>query len=476
MNSFADYTMTIGGQAWPTQRQLEVVNPATGMPFAAAPAASAADLDAAVSAARAAWGPWKALPLETRRGFLVAAANALKAQVDDFTRLFTMEQGRTLEAARQEVLYSASWMKGAARLELPVEVVEETPQRRVELHYEPLGPVCAIVPWNFPLMLAIWKIAPALLAGNTMVMKPSPFTPLLSLKLGELWREILPPGVFNVITGGDELGPLMTAHPGFAKISFTGSTATGKRVLHAASDRLTSVTLELGGNDVAIVLPDIDLDAVVPQLFHGAFYNSAQVCIATKRMYIHDSIYDAVRDRLHAMIRQTVVGDGLQPGVHYGPVQNAPLYQRLLGMMEEARGLGLKLLSGQTPPRGEGYFVPLTLIDNPPDDARVVTEEAFGPLLPLMRFSNVDDVIRRANDSRYGLAGAVWSRNVEQAVAIAKRLETGTVWINQNLQSAPHIPFAGQKESGMGVENGVEGLKSFTQLKTLFIPKAAAAA
>ena len=406
MNPFADYTLTIGGQAWPTAREIEVFNPATGQPFASAPAASAADLDAAVDAAHTAWGPWKALSIDTRRGFLVAAANALKAQADDFARLFTMEQGRPLEAARQEVLFAATWLKAVTRLDLPVDVVEDSPTRRVEVHHEPLGVVCAIVPWNFPLMLAIWKIAPALLAGNTMVMKPSPFTPLLSLKLGELWREILPPGVFNVITGGDELGPLMTAHPGFAKISFTGSTATGKRVMEAASKGLKSVTLELGGNDVAIVMPDVDLDDVVPKLFHGAFYNSAQVCIATKRLYIHDSIYDAVRDRLQAMVQKTLVGDGLQPGVQVGPVQNAPLHRRLLGLIEEARAEGLTLLSGTALPAGGGYFVPLTLVDNPPDHARVVTEEAFGPVLPLLRFSSVDEVIARANDCPYGLAGA----------------------------------------------------------------------
>jgi acyl-CoA reductase-like NAD-dependent aldehyde dehydrogenase len=474
MNPFADYTMTIGGQAWPTEQHLPVVNPATGQPFACAPAASAADLDAAIGAARAAFPGWKALPIDTRRGLLVAAANALKARADDFARLFTLEQGRPLDAARQEVLFAASWLKGVARLELPVEVVEDTPQRRVELHHEPLGVVCAIVPWNFPLMLAIWKIAPALLAGNTMVMKPSPFTPLLSLKLGELWRELLPPGVFNVISGGDELGPLMTRHPGFDKISFTGSTETGKRVMAAAAARLTSVTLELGGNDVAIVMPDIDLDEVVPKLFQGAFYNSAQVCIATKRMYLHADIYEAVRDRLHAMVRQTVVGDGLQPGVQLGPVQNAPLHRRLLALIEEAKAQGLTLLSGHPPPAGDGYFVPLTLVDNPPETARVVTEEAFGPVLPLLKFTDLDDVIARANDSEYGLAGAVWSRDIEQAVAIAKRLETGTVWINQNLQNAPHIPFAGHKTSGLGIENGIDGLKAFTQLKTLFIPKPAA--
>jgi acyl-CoA reductase-like NAD-dependent aldehyde dehydrogenase len=471
MDLFSDYTMTIGGKPSTAAATMDVINPATGQAFASVPAAGAAELDAAVSAAQAAFGPWRALPIEARRELLVKAAEAIKANAAGLARLFVLEQGRAFEAARGEILFGASWLKAVARQELAVEVAEDTPTRRVELHREPLGVVGAIVPWNFPFLLAIWKIAPALLAGNTLVLKPSPFTPLCALKLGELWREILPPGVFNVICGGDELGPLMTAHPGFAKISFTGSTATGKRVMASAADRLTRLTLELGGNDVAIVMPDVDVDKVAKELFHGAFYNSAQVCIATKRMYIHEDIYDAVRDRLHALALQATVGDGLQPGTDYGPVQNAPLYRRLRGLIDEAREQGLTLLSGKPVPDNGGYFVPLTLVDNPPEDARVVAEEAFGPVLPLLRFSDVDDVIRRANDSPYGLAGAVWSSDIDNAVSIAKRLETGNVWINQNLQNAPHIPFAGQKQSGFGVENGEEGLKSFTQLKAIYIPK-----
>lgn len=476
MDFFSDYTLTIGGKARATERSLAVSNPATGQPFAAAPAASAHDVDDAVAAAQAAFPAWKAMPVEQRRNCINAAANAIKAHADELARLFTLEQGRPLEAAHQEILFGSFWLKSVARMELPVEVVDETPTRRVEVHHEPLGVVCAIVPWNFPFLLATWKIGPALLAGNTMVMKPSPFTPLVALKVAELWREILPPGVFNVLSGGDELGPIMTAHPGFAKISFTGSTATGKRVMESAARDLKSLTLELGGNDVAIIMPDVDIDQVASEIFHGAFYNSAQVCVATKRLYIHDDIYDALRDRLHALAQEAKVDDGMKPGTQYGPVQNEPLYRRLLSLIEEARAEGLTLLTGRETPQNGGYFVPFTLVDNPPEHARVVAEEAFGPVLPLLRFTDVDDVIRRANDSNYGLAGAVWSKDVDNALAIAKRLETGTVWINQNLQNLPHIPFAGQKESGLGVENGVEGLKSFTQIKTIFIPKVQEAA
>lgn len=471
MNFASDYTMTINGQPVVTVQTMEVINPATGKPFATVPVAGAGELDQAVGAAEAALPAWKALGWDGRRDVLLRAAKAIEPHVDALAALFTAEQGRPLDQAKGEIQLAAYWLKAVARQTLEDEVVEDSETRRVVVRHEPLGVVAAIVPWNFPFLLAMWKIAPALLAGNTMVLKPSPFTPLCSLRLAELWRDILPAGVYNVICGENELGPLMTAHPGFAKISFTGSTATGRRVMEAASRDLKRITLELGGNDAAIVMPDVDVDAVAQRLFAGAFYNSAQVCIATKRLYIHDDVYEPIRDAMHAMARQAVVGDGSQQGVQFGPIQNKMQFDRVTGLLEQAREQGLNLLEGREVPQGEGYFVPITLVDNPPEDAPVVTEEAFGPILPLLRFSDVDDVIARANASEYGLAGAVWSNDIDQAVEIAGRMETGTVWINDNLQNGPHIPFAGAKQSGFGVENGKDGLREFTALKTLFIPK-----
>ncbi|WP_176593682.1 aldehyde dehydrogenase family protein [Sphingobium sp. EM0848] len=464
------YVMTIDGRDATGQGMIDIVNPATGQPFAKAPRADAADLDAAVAAARKALPGWRALPIEERRKALVGISGAIAARAEEFGRLFTQEQGRPLAMAIGEIKHAAYWIKATSKLDLPVDVTEDSDTRRIEVHHEPVGVVAAIVPWNFPFLLAIWKIAPALLAGNTLVVKPSPFTPLCSLKLGELMREFLPAGVLNVISGGDELGPLMTAHPGFNKISFTGSTATGKKVMESAARDLKRVTLELGGNDAAIILPDVDVDAVAEQIFFGAFYNSAQVCIATKRLYIHEDVYDALRDRLHAIARRVTVGDGSQQGSDYGPLQNAPQYRRVLGLLEEAKAQGLTLLQGRDVPE-QGYFVPLTLVDNPPEESRVVQEEAFGPILPLLKYSDLDEVIQRANDSEYGLAGAVWSGDIDKAVAVARRMETGTVWINQNLQNTPFTPFAGVKQSGIGVENGLPGLLEFTQPKTLFIPK-----
>ncbi len=466
-----DYMLTIDGAAVDTAGRIDVINPATGKAFASAPAAGQAELDLAVAAAKRALPAWKALGWEGRRELLVKAAKAIEPHLDAFTALFVAEQGRPTALAKGEVQMGAWWLKSVARQDLPNEIVEDSDTRQVIVKHEPLGVVAAIVPWNFPFLLAMWKIAPALLAGNTMVLKPSPYTPLCSLKLAELWRDILPAGVYNVISGDDALGPLMTAHPGFAKISFTGSTATGKRVMEAASRDLKRITLELGGNDAAIVLPDVDVAEVAPKLFFGSFYNTAQVCIATKRMYIHDDIYDEMLGAFHRLAKEAVVGDGSQQGVQYGPVQNRAQYDRVRGLIDGARAEGLTLLQGADVPEGDGYFIPITLVDNPPEDAAVVTEEAFGPVLPLLRFSDIDDVVARANDCDYGLAGAVWSKDIDAAVALADRIETGTVWINDNFQNGPHIPFAGAKQSGFGVENGAEGLREFTFPKVIFVPK-----
>jgi len=464
------FSMTIDGSAAETARTIDVRNPATGEVFAQAPDASADDLDRAVAAATAAFERWKTTPIDERKAALNNAAGIIEAHAKDLAALFVKEQGRPYPGAKAEILGGAMWMKATTMLDVPVEVTEDSDTRRVEVHHVPLGVVCGIVPWNFPVLLAVWKIAPALLAGNTLVLKPSPFTPLTTLRIGELIRDCFPAGVFNVISGGDALGPLMTAHKGFAKITFTGSTATGKRVMGSAAKDLKRITLELGGNDAAIVLPDVDVDAVAAQLFEGAFHNTAQVCVATKRMFIHADIYDQVRDRLHELAKATPVGDGAQQGNRYGPIQNEAQYRRVLDLIDDARATGLTLLEGGSVPQ-RGYFVPLTLVDNPPDDARVVVEEAFGPVLPLLKWTDLDDVVARANDSEYGLAGAVWSADVDKATQIAHRLDTGTVWINQNLQSTPFTPLAGAKQSGFGQENGLPGLLEFTRPKSIFIPK-----
>ncbi|QQD17004.1 aldehyde dehydrogenase family protein [Spongiibacter nanhainus] len=464
------FSMTINGRAHQAEQMMDVVNPATGDVFAQAPRATQADLDAAVAAAQQAFPKWRAVPYEERAALMLKAGDAILANAEELTELFTAEQGRPLTLAKEEILGAGMWFKGMAQFSMPAEVVEDTDERRVEVHREPIGVVCGIVPWNFPVLLASWKMSHALLAGNTMVLKPSPYTPLTSLRVGQILNKVLPEGVLNVISGGDELGPMMTAHPGFAKISFTGSTATGKRIMEAAAKDLKRITLELGGNDACIVLPDVNVDEVAQKLFMGAFFNTAQVCVATKRLYIHDSIYDELKEKLHGLAQVMKVGNGAEADSIFGPLQNKPQFERVKAMMAGAKDRGLTLLEGGPVP-DRGYFLPLTLVDNPPEDDPVVVEEAFGPLLPLLRYSDVDEVIERANNSEYGLAGAVWSSDIDKAMAVAKRLDTGTVWINQNLQTTPNTPLGGHKHSGIGVENGRDGLMEFTQPKTIFIPK-----
>ena len=473
MDVNADYTMTINGEAVASDRTIEVVNPATGAVIAQAPDCLPEQLGGAVAAARAAFPGWRDTPIDERAHLLARMGEALTAHTEELARLFTAEQGRPLDAAKMEVGGSGQWIEAVAAMRPPVRVAEDSDEQYVETRYVPLGVVCAIAPWNFPVTLAVVKIAPALLAGNTMVLKPSPFTPLCTLKMGEIFRDILPPGVLNVISGGDALGPMMTAHPGFDKVSFTGSTETGKKVMENAAKDLKKVTLELGGNDAAIVLPDVDVEKVAQQIFFGAFFNTAQICVATKRLYVHEDVYEALRDKLLEIARATVVGDGSEQGVALGPIQNRKQYERVMNLLEDAKANGLTLLQGADIPDGEGYFAPVTIVDNPPEASRVVQEEAFGPILPMLKFTDIEDVIERSNDTDYGLAGAVWSKDTQKAMEIARRLETGTVWVNQNLKVRPDTPFGGHKQSGVGVEYGVEGLLEFMAPQSIMVAKGA---
>lgn len=473
---FDNFVMTINGCKVTGETGLAVLNPATEEVIATAPEASKAQLEEAVAAAKAAFPAWAALPMEDRRDKLRAIADRIQANKADLIRIFTAEQGRPIGGAAWEVDVASQWCHGVAQFDLPVEVIQDDDERRVEVRHTPIGVVGAIAPWNAPLLMAIWKLAPALLAGNTMVLKPSPYTPLTTLRLGELLLDILPPGVLNIVSGGNELGQWITEHPDIGKVSFTGSTATGKRVMESAARTLKRVTLELGGNDAAIVLPDVDPKAIAPALFWGAFFNSAQVCVAIKRLYIHSSIYDAVAHELVEFAKTVTVGDGGQQGVDLGPVQNRMQFEKVRNLLEDARANGQTFLLGGEVSDGPGYFIPISIVDNPPDDARVVTEEAFGPVLPLLKYDDLDEVIARANNSDSGLGGSIWSNDIEMAREIGKRLHTGTVWINEMYAFLPNAPFGGHKQSGVGVEHGMEGLLEFTNTQTVTSRKLPSAA
>lgn len=470
------YSMTIAGKGVDSADSITVVNPATGLVIGEAPDCSGDQLDEVVACARAAFPGWRAKSDSERGQILKATAGVLAANVDELMRLLTSEQGKPHDEARFEIMGAAYWLSSMADMEIPIEVNEDTAERRSETRHVPIGVVAGISPWNFPVLLSFWKIAPALRAGNTLILKPSPFTPLTMLRIGELLRGVIPDGVLNIISGGDALGPKVTAHPGIDKVSFTGSTATGKRVMASAANDLKRVTLELGGNDAAIIMPDVDVKAVAKDLFWAAFRNSAQICIATKRMYVHEAIYDDLSQALVDYAATVKMGDGSEQGTQLGPVQNKLQFERVVDIIDDCRAQGYRfLVGGDVPTDGAGYFIPVTIVDNPPEDSRVVQEEAFGPILPLIKFSELDDVIAKANASDYGLAGSVWSSDTDAALAVATRMETGTVWINEVQHLSPFQAFAGHKQSGFGVENSLGGLLEYTMPQTITVKPGKAA-
>ncbi|NML90664.1 aldehyde dehydrogenase family protein [Sphingobium sp. TB-6] len=475
-NFDSDYRMLIDGRLVTTPKTFEVYNPATEEVIANAPEAGRDQLEEAVAAARRAFPAWRDTPLAERQRIVAAIGAVLDAHAEELMHLLTREQGKPRAGAQWEIGGSSAWCHALAEQALDTETIEEGDGRRVEMRRVPLGVVGAITPWNFPVLLAIWKIAPALVAGNTIVLKPSPYTPLCTLKLGELLKDVVPAGVLNIITGGNDLGAWMTSHDLIDKISFTGSTATGRKVMESAAANVKRITLELGGNDPAIVLPDVDPKTIAPQLFWAAFQNSSQFCAAAKRLYIHDDVYDLVRDELVAYARTVKVGDGSQQGTQLGPIQNRMQFEKLKDLLADTRRLGVDIPVGGEAMDGPGFFIPVTIVDNPPDDSRIVREEPFGPVLPLLRFKDIDDVIARANDTEYGLAASIWSADVEQAKRIAERIQAGTVWINEIHVFAPHIAFGGHKQSGLGVENSLHGLAEYTNLQTITSRKLAATA
>jgi acyl-CoA reductase-like NAD-dependent aldehyde dehydrogenase len=463
-------TMTIGGGAVATEATFDVVNPALGAPFAEAPDCSRAQLDAAFDAAAKAYRDWRT-DESARRAALLAAAEALVGAAGEIAPILTAEQGKPIGEATIEVYGAAAWLQYYAALELPREVIQDDDHAYAEVVRRPLGVVAAITPWNFPLILASWKIAPALLAGNTMVLKPSPYTPLATLKLGEVLRGVFPDGVLNVISGGDGLGAWMTEHPVPRKVSFTGSVETGKKVAMSAAPDLKRITLELGGNDPAIVLDDADPAAVAEKLFKGAFANNGQVCSAIKRVYVPEALYDDVVEGLATHARAAKVGDGTDPTTELGPINNRPQYERVSMLVADALDGGATAVTGGKPMDGDGYFFEPTILAGLTDGSRIVDEEQFGPALPVISYRDVDDVVERANATHFGLSGSVWGTDVDRAAAVAERLECGTAWVNAHLALAPHQPFGGAKWSGLGVENGPWGLYGFTELQVQYRAK-----
>lgn len=470
-----DFNMTINGKAAIADDTFAVINPATEEVIAKCPLATIGHLDAAVAAADAAFPSWSKTPDSQRQAMVHELAAVIEGNFESLATLITQEQGKALEGmgSQFEVGGSVAWTHATAALEIPVEVIEESDTHRIELHRRPLGVVGSITPWNFPLMIAIWHIMPALRAGNTVVLKPSDLTPLSTLRMVELFNQVLPPGVLNVVTGGAEIGSAMTEHPGIQKIVFTGSTATGKQIMSNAASTLKRLTLELGGNDAAVILPDINPEDVAAEIFQAAFVNSGQTCAALKRLYVHEEIYESMCDALVREASKFKVGNGLEEGVMYGPVQNKPQFDRICALASDAKSAGGRFLVGGEPLPGPGYFFPLTLVADVSDGVRLVDEEQFGPILPIISYSDVDDAIKRANASNNGLGGSVWSANEDLAKELACKLECGTAWVNTHAQIQPNMPFGGVKDSGFGVEFGVQGLEEYLSIQSVFVQKIA---
>lgn len=474
-----NFENTVNGRGVASPQGFESINPATGEVLGRVPQSSAEQVAQAVAAARAAQPGWAARPDAERKALTLRVAEAIRGNAEYLAEWVTREQGKPLgglgpdqvPGARFELWGCEVWSQVTASLDLPMEVVFEDASRRDEIHRKPFGVVAAIAPWNWPLLIGIWQMIPAIRAGNTVVIKPSEYTSIGTLELVRLIAEVLPPGVVNSVSGSGAVGSWLVDNPDIDKIMFTGSGPTGARIAAAAARNLTPTTLELGGNDAAIVLPGADPKAMAMGLFWGAFLNMGQTCACAKRLYVHDSLHDAVVGELKALAEAMPMGNGMDAGIAMGPIQNRMQYDKVVALVEQARAGGATIVCGGQAPGGPGYFYPLTLVTDIADGASLVDQEQFGPVLPVIRYSDVEAAIASANRLDAGLGASVWSTDLAQARAVASRLQAGTVWINQHGAIHPMVPFGGVKGSGWGVEFGVDGLKAVTQPQVISLKK-----
>ncbi|MEI9425646.1 aldehyde dehydrogenase family protein [Mesorhizobium sp. Cs1299R1N1] len=461
-----DFYSLIDGLLVQDGSKFKVVNPATLDTVGAAIVPSVNELHQAIYAADRAFLAWRDEPWKMRSSLLLALADVVRNNVEELAHLLTREQGKPLQQARDETISCAGFLEHCSSQELRPVVLNEDPEAYTEQFYVPYGVVAGIVPWNFPLDVAISKIGPAIITGNSIIIKPAPTTPLATLRFGELIKDIVPPGLIQIIADDGSLGPELVSHPSIGKISFTGSTASGKAVMASAASGLKRVSLELGGNDPAIVFGDVDVVRVAQAIFNAAFLNSGQVCTAIKRVYVHAGIADRFCECLAALAQSAVVGDGLDDNVTVGPLQNKAQFDKVLQYLEEAERVGRIVIGGKAPTLS-GYFINPTIVTDISDEASLVKDEQFGPILPVLTFTDVDDVVRRANGTPYGLSASVWSADTDRATRIARRLDFGTIWVNKHLEFNLDYPFSPCKESGFGTEGGIEGLKEYAQPRLL---------
>jgi acyl-CoA reductase-like NAD-dependent aldehyde dehydrogenase len=465
----AGFPNMVNGQRIDSSRTIKISDPVTGEELASVTDTQKDGLDQAVQAAKAAFPLWSSKTWNERRDLLANAMEELKAHTDELCTILIAENGRPYGMAQFEVTWILeTYAPALLRMELPNSTWNETGVGQITKRYVPLGVVAAISPWNLPFLLSFTKVLPALLAGNTVVLKPAVFTPLTVLRAADYIREILPPGVLNVISGGDDLGPWMTSHPGFQKVSFTGSSETGRKVFASAAPTLKHLTLELGGNDPGIVLPDADPHAIAENLFRSMFALSGQGCVTLKRLFVHESIYQDLTEALISCAQNQKLGDGFDPETTLGPIQNRPQFARMQTTWEEIQEAKAPILyQGEVPSEGAGLFFPVTLLDNPPAEAAYVIQENFGPLRAVIKYKDLDEAVRLANGTSYGLGASVWGTDPELLDAVARRLDAGMVWINQHLNLHPNVPFSGHKNSGIGIEFGEDGLKEFCNVQVI---------
>ncbi len=454
------YQMWINGEhtSGSSGNVIEVRNPATEEIIDTAPAANAADIDLAVSAAQAAFPAWKRIPAGQKAELLHEVANKLTARTGEFARLLTMEGGKPLVENKDEM----GWSAGRGRV---IPSIEET-QLALVLK-EPYGVVAAIVPWNYPILLMAWKVAPALAAGNTVVLKPSEMTPLSTLLFAELFAH-LPPGVVNIVSGyGKDCGEPLVLDPRVRVIAFTGSLATGQRIAQLVAPQMKKLHLELGGKDAFIIAEDADLDVAVPGVAWAALLNTGQVCTSTERVYVHESIAPAFIDRISDYARSLRLGSGLDPATDIGPLIGDRYRATIETQVAEAGARGAKILTGgRRPPHLErGYFYEPTVMTNVDHSMTIMNEETFGPAIPIMTYRSFDEAIALANDSKYGLGANLYTYDPVKAKRFFEEVEAGTLWINDPLTDNDAGPFGGFKMSGMGRELGEEGLDEFRETK-----------
>lgn len=465
------FPMTIGGESISEGERGQILNPFDMSPVGEYPLATISTLDDAVDAARTAFKTWSVEPDEVRVQACHAIAGVFEANAPELSALITREQGKPLDAggfgSGFEVGGCIGWSLATSALRMDDALILEENGMRAIQRRVPLGVIGSITPWNWPLLIAVWHFIPAIRAGNTVVLKPSPFTPLSTLRAIQLINEVLPPGVLNVVTGDGEIGAAMSAHPGIDKIMFTGSTETGKKVMASAASNVTRCTLELGGNDAAVVLPGDFTDEMAGGLFFGSFINAGQTCGAIKRIYVHDDDADALVAAMAEIAKGTPVGDGLLPETMMGPIQNRPQYEKVRALTQQALDQGAHSLAGGEHV-GDGLALTPAILDHCKPGMRIVDEEQFGPVVPIVRYRDLDEAIRMANATEYGLCASVWGSDEEQLAMVADRLEAGTVYVNTHAELHPMVPFGGIKASGLGVQFGEEGLKSFTNSKVIY--------